>query len=175
MRLLLLSAAVLASVAMAATLHSRDQIPLMPDTAATTTAAAAPSSPAPPALHRLCLPSSKASQHWPSIFSSLSSLTTSHPQFDLDFWTDAPRLRHEDAESCLDFTYPDHPQANALLDDLVHAADVRAEVDWSIVAGAEELRAKVEEDKLERGIGDQGAGTLGVEDHFHNWYHTLAK
>lgn len=159
---------------------------------ASSAAASSPSS-SDVSLHRLCLPPSKAEDHWPSILTSLWALHSRHPTFDMDVWSSPRLVRHDTSEdeggdipalieesSCIDFTYSSDPRAIRLLDELVHGVDRAAEVDWIILADEEEMRRRVAAQK-ESGIAAAAKASSSSpsakleDDPFHAAYHRLQK
>lgn len=128
-----------------------------------------------PILHRLCLPSSKSADHWPGLLKELAQLGDKHPYFELDVWSQ-PHVSHDGSAelSCVDFTYPSHPIALSIIDELVHTTSRDAELDWAITADAEELAARVAADRMPA-ANTHSPNAAGVADPIHNGYQALHK
>lgn len=128
-------------------------------------------------LHRICLPSSRATKHWPALLESLSELSISHAAYELDVWSQPRKIAELNGEeqTCLDFTYPDQPEAVALLDGLVHGVPQAAEIDWAILADRSELSKVADNQKSSQLPYVVSLSDVETNDPFHNGYHPLHK
>ncbi|CAO1622344.1 unnamed protein product [Parajaminaea phylloscopi] len=139
-------------------------------------ASAPPPLPSDLALHRFCLPGPQSRNHMPDVLVSLSDLSRTNPELELDFWS-LPRTIAGSAgeeRSCIDFTYPDQDEANNLLDAVTRKSPEGVELFWSKLVNGSELSTRIEQQTVRQPQTGADAEGTGTADPFHNRYHSLS-